>query len=167
MAIKIQIRRGTAAQWTTANTVLADGEMGYEKDTGYLKFGNGVTAWNSLPYFGGSAAPSSSVLLSPRNEFAYNSGGGLLANVAAGKRVLGVDVYIEEGWDVASGQVRVGTASTPGMFITVAGQDLMAPSIHSIRTFDKFLVNTDVITTVTPGAGATAGQVFVVLTLEP
>jgi hypothetical protein len=50
MAVIIQIRRGTAAQWTTANTILADGEMGYEKDTSKFKFGDGTTAWNSLDY---------------------------------------------------------------------------------------------------------------------
>jgi hypothetical protein len=50
MAVIIQIRRGTAAQWTTANPILADGEMGYEKDTAKFKFGDGTTAWNSLDY---------------------------------------------------------------------------------------------------------------------
>jgi hypothetical protein len=48
MAIKIQLRRGTAAEWTAANPVLADGEPGLETDTGIMKIGNGVTAWNSL-----------------------------------------------------------------------------------------------------------------------
>ncbi len=51
MAVQIQIRRGTAAQWTAANPVLAQGEMGLETDTGKVKFGDGVTAWNSLAYF--------------------------------------------------------------------------------------------------------------------
>ena len=48
MAVTLQIRRGTAAQWTAANTVLAAGELGYETDTGFFKVGDGVTAWNSL-----------------------------------------------------------------------------------------------------------------------
>jgi len=51
MATKIQVRRDTAANWTSANTVLSDGEMGYETDTGYMKIGDGATAWNSLAYF--------------------------------------------------------------------------------------------------------------------
>jgi hypothetical protein len=50
MAVIIQIRRGTAAQWTTANPILADGEMGYEKDTSKFKFGDGTTAWSTLDY---------------------------------------------------------------------------------------------------------------------
>jgi hypothetical protein len=43
-------RRGTAAQWTTANTVLLAGEIGFETDTGYFKIGDGTTAWNTLLY---------------------------------------------------------------------------------------------------------------------
>lgn len=50
MAVQIQFRRGTAAQWTSVNPVLAEGEAGYETDTNKIKFGNGVTAWNSLSY---------------------------------------------------------------------------------------------------------------------
>ena len=50
MAVQIQFRRGTAAQWTAANTVLAEGELGLETDTSYYKIGNGSTAWNSLAY---------------------------------------------------------------------------------------------------------------------
>jgi hypothetical protein len=47
---QIQIRRGTAAQWTSANPTLASGEQGFETDTNKMKVGNGSTAWNSLPY---------------------------------------------------------------------------------------------------------------------
>lgn len=47
---QIQLRRGTAASWTSANPTLAAGEFGFETDTGKAKIGNGVTAWNSLAY---------------------------------------------------------------------------------------------------------------------
>jgi hypothetical protein len=47
---QIQIRRGTASQWTSTNPTLASGEQGYETDTGKMKIGNGSTAWNSLSY---------------------------------------------------------------------------------------------------------------------
>jgi hypothetical protein len=50
MAVKIQMRRDTAAAWTAANPILAAGEMGLETDTTYYKIGNGSTAWNSLAY---------------------------------------------------------------------------------------------------------------------
>lgn len=50
----IQLRRGTAAAWTTANPTLASGEAGVETDTLKLKIGNGVSAWNALAYIVGS-----------------------------------------------------------------------------------------------------------------
>ena len=52
MADRIQIRRDTASNWTSANPVLADGEIGWERDTNQFKVGNGTTAWNSLSYGG-------------------------------------------------------------------------------------------------------------------
>jgi hypothetical protein len=48
----IQIRRGTAAQWTSANPTLASGEWGFETDTNKVKIGDGTTAWASLAYKG-------------------------------------------------------------------------------------------------------------------
>lgn len=54
MAQRIQVRRGTAAAWTTANPILAEGEIGFETDTLKIKCGNGLTAWNSLAYVSGA-----------------------------------------------------------------------------------------------------------------
>ena len=50
---QIQLRRDTAANWSSNNPVLLAGEAGYELDTGKLKIGNGVSAWNSLGYIAG------------------------------------------------------------------------------------------------------------------
>jgi hypothetical protein len=50
MAIRIQNRRGTASEWTTANPTLSSGEIGFETDTGKFKIGNGSTAWDDLVY---------------------------------------------------------------------------------------------------------------------
>jgi hypothetical protein len=47
---QIQVRRGTASQWTSTNPTLAAGEFGFETDTNKLKCGTGVTAWTSLAY---------------------------------------------------------------------------------------------------------------------
>ena len=58
----IQIRRGTAAQWSSANPILAQGEMGYETDSGQFKIGDGTSNWASLSYSGLSGPQSSSVL---------------------------------------------------------------------------------------------------------
>jgi len=55
MAVQIQLRRGTASQWTSANPILAEGEMGVELDTGKWKFGNGTSTWSLLSYGSGAA----------------------------------------------------------------------------------------------------------------
>ncbi len=52
MPTKIQVRRGTATEWTVVNTVLASGEIGFETNTGKFKIGDGNTVWNSLSYHG-------------------------------------------------------------------------------------------------------------------
>ena len=51
MATRMQQRRGTASEWTTANPTLAAGEIGFETDSGKFKIGDGTTAWSSLNYF--------------------------------------------------------------------------------------------------------------------
>ena len=58
MASQIQLRRDTAANWTTANAVLGQGELGIETDTGKVKIGDGTTAWTSLGYFANSFTAS-------------------------------------------------------------------------------------------------------------
>ena len=50
MAVRIQVRNGTAAEWTTANPGLMEGELSLERDTRKFKMGDGVNAWNDLPY---------------------------------------------------------------------------------------------------------------------
>lgn len=47
---RLQVRRGTASGWTSANPTLYAGEIGFETDTGRIKIGDGTTAWTSLDY---------------------------------------------------------------------------------------------------------------------
>ena len=51
MATRMQQRRGTAAQWTSADPILAAGEIGFETDTSQFKIGDGVNHWVDLSYF--------------------------------------------------------------------------------------------------------------------
>lgn len=47
----IKIRRDVAADWTSTNPTLAEGEIGWEIDTNLAKIGDGATAWTGLDYF--------------------------------------------------------------------------------------------------------------------
>ena len=51
--IQLTTRRDLAANWTTADPVLALGEVGVETDTGWHKIGDGATAWTALGYYHG------------------------------------------------------------------------------------------------------------------
>lgn len=55
---RIQLRRDTAANWATVNPILKDGEPALETDTRRTKLGDGVSAWNDLPYEGGGSDAS-------------------------------------------------------------------------------------------------------------
>lgn len=57
MASQIRLRRGTAAQWTSANPTLASGEAGFETDTNQLKIGNGTDNWTTLDYISSDLTP--------------------------------------------------------------------------------------------------------------
>lgn len=58
--IQLQLRRDTAANWTSNNPTLASGEFGLETDTFLFKIGNGSDDWVTLPYGGlqGPTGPS-------------------------------------------------------------------------------------------------------------
>ena len=60
MTARLQNRRDTAANWTSNNPTLAQGELGLETDTAKFKMGDGTTAWNSLAYAytAGTAGPT-------------------------------------------------------------------------------------------------------------
>ena len=75
----MQQRRGTQAQWTAANPILAAGEIGFETDTSRFKMGNGSSTWSALQYFANSAELASLLdgapdLLNTLNELAASIG---------------------------------------------------------------------------------------------
>lgn len=94
MVTRIQLRRDTAANWTSTNPILDQGEPGYETDTGNIKYGNGASRWSVLPYGGGPSGPGNTFTL----------------NTATGSTLGGVK--IGTGLNInASGVVTVSTAS--------------------------------------------------------
>ena len=50
MAVQIQLRRGTATQWSSSNPILAIGELGVETNTSLFKVGDGINRWLNRPY---------------------------------------------------------------------------------------------------------------------
>ena len=50
MAVQLQLRHDTAANWTSVNPILAQGEIGVELTTNKIKIGNGSSTWSALSY---------------------------------------------------------------------------------------------------------------------
>jgi hypothetical protein len=104
MADKIQLRRDTAANWTSNNPTLSQGEQGFETDTSKMKIGDGSTAWTGLDYFADTASGG-------------GSGGGSFEATASGTLADGstlvlntdgtVSVVLEEGESAGAGTSSV------------------------------------------------------------
>jgi|688.fasta_scaffold01696_9 hypothetical protein len=74
--VRIQVRRGTASEWTSANPTLAAGELGVETDTRKIKVGSGSTAWTSLSYIAADS-PAISEIAQDAIDAALSMGAGL------------------------------------------------------------------------------------------
>lgn len=149
MAVQLQLRRGTASQWTAANTLLAQGELGLETDTNKLKIGDGVTTWTTLPYYssGSSAVVSvngyTGVVVLTASDI---SGLGTIATQAAnnvtitGGSITGIaDLAVADGGTGAS--TASGARTNLGLVI---GTDVLAPngSAASLTSFPTLNQNT-------------------------
>jgi hypothetical protein len=80
MANRIQLRRGSAQEWANVNPTLAIGELGIEIDTGRIKIGDGITAWNSLRY----ERPVESVTNAPNTLVQRDADGNFQAGAITG-----------------------------------------------------------------------------------
>ena len=89
--VRIQVRRGTAAQWTSADPILAAGELGVESDTNLFKFGNGSSTWTALAY-----ANNSDVAIGEISQDAINTaltmGAGLTKTYNDGANTITITV---------------------------------------------------------------------------
>lgn len=71
MAVRIQLRRDTPANWSASNPVLAQGEIGVElnapSSANRFKVGDGVLPWNSLSFFtqGLQGEPGTGIAVGP------------------------------------------------------------------------------------------------------
>lgn len=143
MAAKIQIRRDTAANWTSNNPTLSNGEMGYETDTNKLKFGNGSDNWTTLGYFGATVDLSAYATESD-TQLWVNSQGFLTAHQdISGKADAGVS-YTKAETDALIPSVPTATSelTNDSGFLT-AHQDISGKSDtgHTHQTFEILGLN--------------------------
>jgi len=89
--VRLQLRRGTASQWTSANPILAAGEMGVETDTRKVKVGDGATSWTSLDYVASDTPAISEIAQDAIND-AFVAGTGITKSYNDGSNTITVAV---------------------------------------------------------------------------
>ena len=118
--VRIQVRRGTASQWTSVNPILAAGEMGVESDSNLFKFGNGSSTWTALSY-----ANNSDVAIGEISQDAINSalsmGSGLTKTYNDGANTI--TIAVDAAYFNELAQDAVNTALTAGTGITKTYDD--------------------------------------------
>ena len=143
MAIQIQLRRGTASQWTAANTLLAQGEIGLETDTSKLKLGDGSTLWNSLSYFSAGSGVTAVTATSP-----VASSGGLTPVISMPAATTSVSGYLTStDWNTFNGKGSGTVTSVAALTLGTTGTDLGSTVANGTTT--------PVITLNVPTASAT------------
>lgn len=156
---KIQLRRDTAANWTSLNPVLTLGEPGYDITSGELRIGNGVAAWVALPRFltgtGGAGggldtegtidAVAAALVAGANVTLTYNDAAGTITIAAAGGAGGGLDT--EQVLDAVAASLVAGTGVTiayndAANTITISstggggGTSLPDPNVDAIRFWD-------------------------------
>lgn len=119
----IQVRRDTAANWTSVNPTLASGEIGLETDTGKLKIGTGSTAWTSLLYVADASYITGTALASNVVTSSLTTIGTLGSLNVSGNAVISGNVTVDTNTlkvDSTNNRVGVNTTS-PGTALDVVG----------------------------------------------
>jgi hypothetical protein len=138
MATRMQQRRGTTAQWTSADPILASGEIGFESDSGKFKIGDGINHWSALSYYASAddiaglidGAPE---LLNTLNELAAAIGDDPdFINTMASKEYLSdsIDTHNQD----TTGVHGILDTSQLATLTTVAGEIDSALGGHNLET---------------------------------
>jgi hypothetical protein len=168
----IQLRRDTAANWTSASPspTLAAGEIGFETDTGKFKIGDGTSAWSSLTYAtdgskmtGTTLAPN--VVNSSITKVGLNTAGAVITD-ASGNLSSGV-LPISQGGTGATtvagalgniggsvfipfasgGYYRSATAASTGVAATVNTTYYVPVYVGATTMFDTLNASASTVTT--------------------
>lgn len=135
---RIQVRRDTAANWTSANPTLASGEFGYETDTGRFKVGNGASAWTSLAYAVGDAV----VALTDGATIATNAAlGNVFTVTLGGNRTLSNPTNPTSGQKIVYRVTQDGTGSRTLSFGTAFrfSTDVPSPTLSTAAGATDYL----------------------------
>lgn len=132
---RIQVRRDTAANWSTNNPTPLAGEPCFETDTGKLKIGDGATAYNDLAYQGGSDYKLPTASSTTLGGVKIENNKGLLINSSSGS--LSVSPTIPNKTTFSNGIACGGTNSfTTVNPVTVGSAGTSGRGTIQIKTGD-------------------------------
>jgi hypothetical protein len=92
MSLRVQVRRGTEANWVNNDPILSQGEIGYATNKNRFKIGDGIRRWSELPYVA-------------------SGGNGTLTSITVGTGLLGGT--ITKSGTIAIDKAIVMTTNTP------------------------------------------------------
>jgi hypothetical protein len=84
----------------------------------------------------------------------------------AGKLVYGVQLHVSAAFDGTGAQLQVGDAGDPERFMAAGQNDPATVATFTTAPSHRYGVDTSVLLTITPGAGATAGSGLLTLFIE-
>ena len=119
MATQIQFRRDTAANWTSANPTIAEGELGLETDTTFYKIGTGSTAWTSLAYGTIAGVPSSNSITSAMIVNGTIVAGDIASDAITTVKILDANVTAAK---LANTAVTAGSYTTANITVDAQGR---------------------------------------------
>jgi hypothetical protein len=135
MATQIKLRRDTAANWVLEDPILAEGEPGYETDTGLLKLGDGATTWLNLSYLNNNSIQDNTVCPAGVETVIYTSTGSLKHAIKLFVMVEGPDGLNGATWETQACDI-IAVKGYVDNIVSVSAYGVTYSSTATLATFD-------------------------------
>ena len=136
---QIQVRRGTAATWTSTNPTLAAGEIGFETDTGKYKIGTGSSTWAALAYALNGATANAIPLstVTTKGDLIGATGSAAVSRVAVGTdgQYLKADSTASAGISWTAAPFDITTKASPTTPLNSSGATSIPSNVKFVYAF--------------------------------
>jgi hypothetical protein len=121
MAVQIQVRRDTEANWTSEDPTLAAGEIGFESDTYKFKIGDGSTEWTALSYFASGSSATLSIKETGNNSYTILDNDGYDV-VLCGNTSFNITITLPTAADNSGRRIFIKKTDTGAGAVTIDGE---------------------------------------------